>query len=178
MTWTCLEHPLISSWFSEHCCFDKDRMNKGAFTFYCQLRGLGTVPHDDMYWSKKQLPIESRKSRNISHGEILKLTSSRSIHLPLEQAETHKTKIRARNCEKKRQTQCLDASPESVQMFRTDSGLGYAANFHSHKKQIYQLQHSNNSSFLLPELLSQLSHFPVQWASLALLSSSLLCSLI
>lgn len=83
------------------------------------------------------------------------------------QRHIRKTKRTARNCEKKRGTQCLDASPESVQMFRTDSGLGSTASFHSHKKWINQLQHSSSSSFLLPGLLPQLSRFCVHWASLA-----------
>lgn len=79
--------------------------------------------------------MELRKSRNVSRGEILKLHSQGafSCHQSKER-HVRETKRRARNCEKRKGAQSLDASSESVQMFRADSGLGSAASLHSHRK--------------------------------------------
>lgn len=149
-------------------------MKKGGFTFYCQLIGLGTVPPWSQvliqgvapHWFEKvqkHFPWGNPQTVHLQGAYICHQSKQRHIR---------KTKRRARNWEKERGTRGLDTSPESVQMFRTDSGLGSTVGFHSHQKWINQLQHSSNSSFLLPGLLSQLSCFRVHCASLALLSSS------
>lgn len=153
----------------------KEGMEKSAFVFYCQLVGLGTAPHPAQVLIQGAAPHWPEKAQNHFPWGNPQTLHSQGAHSCHQSKKRHlrETKRWARNCEKRKGTQSLDASSESVQMFRTDSGLGSAASLHSHRKWINQLQHSNNSSSLLPELLSQLSRFRVPFASPAWLSPSL-----
>lgn len=110
----------------------KEGMGKGEFVFCCQLVGLGTAPHPEQALTQGAAPHRPEKAQNHFPWGTPQTPPSRSTQLS--QTHVRETKRRARNCEKRKGAESLDARSESVQMFRTDSGLGSAASLHSHRK--------------------------------------------
>lgn len=109
----------------------KEGMEKDAFLFYCQLIGLGTVPHPSqvlIQGATPRCPEKVQKHFPWGNPQTRHSQAEYSCHQS-EKRHIRETKRRARDCEKRKGTQSLDASSESVQMFRTDSGLGSAASF-------------------------------------------------
>lgn len=151
----------------------KEGMEKGAFLFYYQLIGLGTVPHPSQVLIRGATPHHPGKvQKHFQWGnpQTLHSQGEYSCHQS-KRRHVRETKRRARDCEKRKGTQSLDASSQSVQMLRTDSQLGAAASFP---------QKVNKSAPALKQLIlppprtpSQLSCFHVPFASPAWLSSSI-----
>lgn len=178
MIWAGLEHPKFPDTILLFWTVPKRGWRKVHFYFTATSQGWALCHVHHRCWSKEQLLNVLRKSRNISHGEILKLYTLKE-HTAVtgarrdakeRQREGQETVRREREHQVWMQVQNLSRCSELT--------VDWSLQLVSHRKGINQLQHSNNSSFLLPELLSQSSRFWVPFASPAWLSSSLSSNLV